>query len=479
MRNAAPPGPSVVVVGGGISGLAAAWRLTRAGARVTVLEQADRFGGKLWSAPLGEVEVDLGAEAFLARRPEAVGLVAELGLTARLVHPVTTAANVFSRGGLHPLPPATLMGAPTRPDGLAGILDDDETARALAEPQVPAPPLEQDVDVRSYVAARFGPAVVDRLVEPLLGGVYAGHAGRLSLAASAGPLWQHALRGGPLLRTDIAEPPAGPGPGAPASAAPMFGGLDGGVGTLPVELAAALRRAGAELRTGVTVRGLERLPDGWRVLCGSAGEAGPPATAVTADAVLLAVPAPAATKLLAGPCAAAAAELAPVRVASVGVVAVLLPRAALAGLPGSGVLVPPVEGRPVKAVTFSSAKWAWTDRLHPDLVVARMSLGRDGEVEVLQRDDADLVRLALDDVAGLLGRPLRPVATRVVRWGGSLPQPDVGHLDRVRRVRDAVAGVPGLAVCGAMMDGVGIPACIAAADRAARELLTVKETMAV
>ena len=165
--------------------------------------------------------------------------------------------------------------------------------------------------------------------------------------------------------------------------------------------------------------------------------------------------------------------------ASVGAVAALLPRPTLAGLPGSGVLVPPVEGRPVKAVTFSSAKWAWTDRLHPDLVVARMSLGRDGEVEVLQRDDDELTRLALDDVAGLLGRPLRPVATRVVRWGGSLPQPEVGHLDRVRRVREAVAGVPGLAVCGAVMDGVGIPACIGAADRAARELMTVKETMAV
>jgi oxygen-dependent protoporphyrinogen oxidase len=160
-------------------------------------------------------------------------------------------------------------------------------------------------------------------------------------------------------------------------------------------------------------------------------------------------------------------------------VAALLPRDALAGLPGSGVLVPPVEGRPVKAVTFSSAKWGWTDRLHPDLVVARMSLGRDGEAEVLQRDDEDLTRLALDDLQGLLGRPARPAATRVVRWGGSLPQPDVGHLDRVRRVRTAVAQVPGLAVCGAVLDGVGIPACIGAADRAAHELMTVQETMPV
>jgi protoporphyrinogen/coproporphyrinogen III oxidase len=472
----------VVVVGGGISGLAAAWRLSRLGAGVTVLEQSDRFGGKLWRGALGELEVDLGAESFLARRPEALQLVDELGLRPDLVHPVTAAATVLRDGVLHLLPADTVMGVPTRlaglsgPAGQAGLLTEAEVARVAEEPSLPAPPLEQDVDVASWVQQRFGAAVLDRLVEPLLGGVYAGHARLLSLAATVPTVWDRARQGGPVLQPEPAEPSAAqPAAGRPE---PVFAGLLGGIGRLPEELVAALRREGVRLATGCTVRELRRTPTGWQLTTGSAGSTGPAATVERADAVVLAVPPAAAARLLGQDCPVAATELAAIRTASVAVVATLLPRTTLAGLAGSGILVPPVEGRPVKAVTFSSAKWAWTDRLHPDLVVARMSLGRDGEVTVLQRDDAELIRLATDDLADLLGRAVQPAASRVVRWGGSLPQYDVGHLDRVRRIRAAVSALPGLAVCGAALDGVGIPACIGAADRAGREALVRRGTMA-
>jgi protoporphyrinogen/coproporphyrinogen III oxidase len=131
------------------------------------------------------------------------------------------------------------------------------------------------------------------------------------------------------------------------------------------------------------------------------------------------------------------------------------------------VLVPPVEGRPVKAATFLSSKWAWVDALDAQHVVVRASLGRAREAVVLQRDDDELAALALTDLAGLLGRDLRPVATHVVRWGGALPQPAVGHVEAMRRMEAAVARVPGLAVCGAVVDGVGIAACIGVASRAA------------
>jgi oxygen-dependent protoporphyrinogen oxidase len=188
------------------------------------------------------------------------------------------------------------------------------------------------------------------------------------------------------------------------------------------------------------------------------------------DAVVVAVPPSAAARLLARECSAAARELAAVETASVAVVAALVPRADLAGLDGSGVLVPPVEGRAVKAATFASAKWAWLDGQDADHVVVRASLGRAGEAAVLQRDDGDLARLALRDLADLLGRPLRPRASTVVRWGGALPQYAVGHVQRVERARRAVARVPGLAVCGAALDGVGIPACIAAASAAASRI---------
>ena len=472
--------PLVVVVGGGISGLTAAWRLATLPRppRVVVLEAGAGFGGKLALGAVGPLEVDLGAESMLARRPEALALAREVGLGDDLVHPATTRANVVRGGRLHPLPAGTVMGVPSRAEGLEGLLTPAEVERVGAEPGLPAPPLEADTDVASWVTARVGRAVVDRLVEPLLGGVYAGHAVRLSLQATVPALWAHARAGGSLLAALAA--PAGQVP--EPSPAPVFAGVRGGVGRLPQALVARLVERGVELRDRTTVRELARTADGWRLGTGATPSTGPHAGGIlTADGVVLAVPARAASRLLARACPEASAELAGVEAASVAVVAAVVERAALAGLPGSGVLVPPVEGRAVKAMTFSSAKWGWVDEADERFVVVRFSLGRHGEEAVLQRDDADLAALALADAGDLLGRPLAAsaVATRVVRWGGSLPQPAVGHVERIARVRAAVATLPALAVCGAAVEGVGIPACIAAATRAASEVaarLPVAET---
>jgi len=462
-----PAGPTVAVVGGGISGLVAAWRLATApdAPRVVLLEQSPRLGGKLLVGKLGDLEVDLGAESVLARRPEAVDLLAELGLDADVVHPVTSSASVVRSGHLYPLPGGTLMGVPGRPETLAGLLDADEVARVAAEPSLPVTPIDDDVDVASWIAARVGPAVVDRLVEPLLGGVYAGHADRLSLRVTIPQLWRTARVGGSLLAA-VREATAG---SASAADRPVFAGLRGGVGRLPLVLAARLAGVGVEIRTGVTVRALERTSPGpgWRLVTGPV----PAPEVLDAEAVVLAVPPAPAARLLRDDVPLAAAELARVETASIGLVAALVPRRALQGLRGSGVLVPPVEGHPVKAATFASAKWAWVDALDAGHVVVRASLGRAGEEAVLQRDDADLATLALADLGALLGRELRPVATRVVRWGGALPQPAVGHVEAMERVEAAVAGVPGLAVCGAVLGGVGIPACIATAGTAARRVL--------
>ena len=455
----------VAVVGAGISGLAAAWKLATGPRppRVIVLEATDLVGGKLRVGTVGPLELDLGAESVLARRPEAVELIRAAGLTGLLTHPATTRANVVRDGVLHPLPAGTLMGVPGDLGTLAGLLTPAEVARVAAEPGLPSAPLEHDVDVASWVSGRVGPAVVDHLVEPLLGGVYAGHARSLSLQVTVPALWQHARAGGSLLAAVRALVGGGPASEPAASPAPVFAGVVGGLGRLPLALAQRLAEHGVQVRTRSTVRGLERTATGWRLLIGPA----PAHAHLDVDAVVLAVPAAPAARLLAGPSPAAAAELAGVEAASVAVVATVLERRALAGLPGSGVLVPPAEGRPVKAMTFSSAKWGWVDALDPELAVVRLSLGRHHEEAVLQRDDEELTALAVADAADLLGRPLRPVASRVVRWGGSLPQPAVGHADRIARLRATVALLPGIAVCGAALDGVGIPACIAAARLAA------------
>jgi oxygen-dependent protoporphyrinogen oxidase len=455
----------VIVVGGGVSGLVAAWRLAAGGdLDVTVLEQSGACGGKLRSGELGGLAVDLGAESVLARRPEALDLFGELGLGGDVVHPVTSTASVFSRAGLHPLPAGTVMGVPRDPAALRGLLTDGEVARVAAEAELPATPVEDDVDVGPWVAARFGRPLVDRLVEPLLGGVYAGRADRLSLAATVPPLWEAARGGGSVLRALAQQ-----GEWETQGGRPVFAGLRGGLGRLPVRLAERLAAAGVEVRTGTTVRGLDRTATGWLVRTGPMTGG----TTLAGDAVLLAVPPAPAARLLASACPPAAAELAAIETASVALVTVLLRRTELAGSPvlrGSGLLVPPVEGHPVKAATFSASKWAWVDALHPDLVPLRMSLGRAGEAEVLQRGDPELVRLATGDLSALLDLPLRPVASTVTRWGGGLPQYAVGHLDRVRRLRAAVDAVPGLAVCGAALDGVGVPACIAAAGLAAARI---------
>jgi oxygen-dependent protoporphyrinogen oxidase len=363
---------------------------------------------------------------------------------------------------MHAIPAGTEMGIPgdLRPLAATRLLTARELARIPLDSWLPPTRIHEDVSVGRYVAARLGHAVVDRLVEPLLGGVYAGRADQLSLEATLPQLAPHARRERSLLAAVRASRA-----GAPAATGAVFGGIRGGLGRLPGALAAA---SGATVRTRATVRALERTPDGWRVTVGSAQHP----EEVLADAVVLAVPAAPAARLLRPQVPRAAAELAAVRSASMAVVALAFPASAFPAPPaGSGFLVPPVDERVVKAVTFSSVKWGWYATAAPGLVMVRASVGRIGEEMVLQREDAELVDLALGDLTDALGVTDPPVDARVTRWGGGLPQYAVGHRTRVERARGAVSGQPGLALCGAAYDGIGVPACVATARRAADEVL--------
>lgn len=467
----------VVVVGSGISGLTAAYLLRQAGrgaVRVTVVEKGRVVGGHLRLAEVAGLPIDEGAESLLNRRPEAVELARTAGLGDDLEHPVTAAAGLWSRGAVVPLPATTLLGVPSVPADLAQILDPDDVARVAAEPTVPGfPLLDDDVAVGTVVSDRMGPAVTQRLVEPFLGGVYAGRADELSLRATMPDLAAALSREGSLLRAA-----ASVRKGAAGSAVPVFAGIQGGVGRLPAAVAAV---SGAEIRTSTTVRRLSRVAPAagaagalgdvgalWRVEIGPA----PAPEFLVADAVIVAVPATPAARMLADVAPAAAAELATVEYASVAIVTFAMPVNAFPERPSwSGYLVPPIDGHVTTAVTFSSVKWGWLGKAADDLVVLRASIGRHRDQANLQHEDGELVDTVLAELGQAVGVAGEPVDARVSRWGGALPQYAVGHVERVARVRAAVEANPGLAVCGAVYDGVGVAACVASARRAVDHVL--------
>lgn len=439
----------VAVVGGGMAGLSAAYELASGGAEVVVLEGADRIGGKLRLGEIGGMTIDLGAESILARRPEALELVNQIGLSDKIVHPATSSAAIWTRGALRPMPP-TIQGVPA---DLAALMASGIVTREVEPTFLPVP--DHDVSVASFVAQRVGREVVDRLVEPLLGGVYAGHADRLSLLATSP---QIAALGADLLDG------AARARAASQASGPVFFGLRGGVGQLPQALADA---GGFDVRLNTTVRALTRTPAGWQVVVG-------PSTAVEIlefDAVVMAAPAPAAARLLSEAAPAAAFALAGVDYASMAIVTFVLDGANDPG--GSGFLVPPVDGTAIKAATYSTNKWGWSADQAQGFTIARASIGRAGETALLHHDDAELVDFARADLAEATGSIGRVVDARVHRWGGALPQYDVGHLDLVDTVERCVAEVAGLEVCGAAYRGVGIPAVIASGRAAGRRLLGV------
>ena len=431
----------IAVIGGGVAGLAAAYELGRAGADVLLLEGSDRLGGKLRLADVEGDAADVGAEALLARRPEATDLCAEIGLGDAIVHPETTSAAIWTRGALRPMP-RTVMGIPADVDALmaSGIVEQRPVSR-------PAPVPNDDVSVGEFVRDRVGAEILDRLVEPLLGGVYAGHADELSLAAAGAPIRE---LGDDLLAGAAAAKPSD------TAGEPVFAGISGGVGRLPGALAEA---SGAEIRTGAVARDVRRSVVGWRItLVGGQ---------VDVDAVVVATPAPASARLLAEVAPEAAFELADLTYASMAIVTFVVDGDV--DLTGSGFLVPPVDGTALKGSTFSSQKWAWL--AESGRTALRASVGRAGDTALLHQDDATVAAVALADLRRAIGHLPEPAQWHVQRWGGALPQYEVGHLDRIDVVDHAIAAEPGLEVCGAAYRGVGVPAVIASAQGAVTRLL--------
>ena len=451
----------IAVIGAGVSGLTGAYALRRElgpDARIDVFESAERTGGILQSATVGGVSVDVGAEAFIVRRPEARDLIAELGLADQVVSPGGMRPAVWSAGALHALPSPALMGIPSSPASLADLIDDTglETVRAEADR-----PLSwtagADPSVGELVGDRFGRAVVDRSVDPMLGGVYSARADDLGLREAIPGLAAALDDGAPSLTAAVGDLLAA---GARRTG-PVFGALRGGYRVL---VDALERAAGADVLRGVTVRGITRTAgDSGRFELDTDDGAG----ASSYDTVLVAVPVWTAGALLGDVAEQAAKAFAAVRAAGSAVVAVAVdPSSALPE--HSGVLVASDADLSIKAITLSSRKWPHLDE--GPVRVLRTSFGRLGRpVELTDDQLVAASRTDLDRVFAAAGLPAPRIVDAVVqRWPGGLPHYGPGHVARMAHARGALPD--GIAVAGSGYDGVGVPACIGGARRAAARI---------
>jgi oxygen-dependent protoporphyrinogen oxidase len=489
-----------VVVGGGISGLAAAWELSGgrdgvdanpdgshgSGAHVVVIESTSRLGGALDSAKFGGRIVDTGPDGFLGRRPEALDLCQEIGLADALVPIAGRGAGVWARGRVRPLPNGLALGIPTRfwPAARSGILGLRGQLGLARDALLPRPDVRGPIGDRSIgplVARKLGQRVADRLVDPLIGGIHAGSVDDMSAAATYPPLLAAAQKRGSLMRALRAEVPA-PSDDAP----PLFWALTGGMASLVDQLRVALVARGVEIRCEAPVQWLERLEprqgstSRWNVVTGDPEHTGAGRTyrrSSGADAVVLAVPAPVAADLLRPHDDEAATLLGTISYASVTLVTFRLPAEALSSpLAGTGFLVPrrspsppDGEGWSVTAATYLSEKW-------PHLategeVLLRASLGRFGDNRAEEWSDDEVVERAWRELGVLMGLSGEPLEERVTRWPQAFPQYRVHHLMRTAGIEAAVARLGGIAVAGSVYRGVGIPACIAS-GRAAAQAVT-------
>jgi oxygen-dependent protoporphyrinogen oxidase len=451
----------VVVVGGGITGLAAAYRLVRPDLHVTLIEAGGRLGGAMRTVQIEGVTLEGGPDSFLTRKPWAETLARELGLAADLIatRPEARGASLFWHGRLEPIPAGVVNGVPTDLRALwrSDVLSLAGKLAALMDLVRPPGHPTGDVSLGAFLARRFGREVVERLAAPMLSGIYAGDIWALSLLATAPDLASILDRYGSLSRglreARRARPPA-PGP--------LFRTLASGLETLPSTLARRLVALGATLKIRTRVEQLAAEADGWVVELSDG--------VLHADAVVLATPAPVSATLLTAVSAEASRLLAGIPYAHLAVVGLLYPPGRLpVPRTQTGVLVPRQRGIAVTALTYLASKWAYPTP--PPYEPIRAFYGRADGSNVLEHDDDTLIRMAQQDVARILGSDVAAHQAVVFRHPAAMPQYLVGHRERVAAIDRALRPHPTLATAGAWRNGVGIPDCIREGEAAAARIL--------
>jgi oxygen-dependent protoporphyrinogen oxidase len=441
----------VAVIGGGIAGLAAAHRLVTLdpAVDVEVHEASERVGGNIKTSPFAGRPIDEAADAFLTRVPWALELCAEVGIADQLVHPSGLPAGIYASGAIHDLPSPHVMGVPVDPVALARspLVGDDAVAALIADVEARSPVVDPADSLGVLLRARLGDELTERIVEPLLHGVYAAPVDQLSLATVT-PQFAAAARASSFTRA-LADAVAA----QPEAATPIFATPRGGMQELTDALA---RRLGPRIRLASPVQQLTVAGSGVEVV-GAAG------TSVF-DAVIIATPAHVTAGLLGASPAAAAFALDPVSVAFITLA--FDPDTIGVPLDRSGFLVPAAGGQTVTACSWTSVKWP---HLAEGPVVVRAAVGRADDDAIVAADDQTIRTTVVDDLREMMHIAGSPEEVRISRWPKSFPRYRPGHLDRLAAATADLAGTR-IAVAGAATSGIGIPTCIQGADVAARRI---------
>jgi oxygen-dependent protoporphyrinogen oxidase len=473
--------PHIVIIGGGITGLSAAFYSTKIFAsggispQVTVLERSSRFGGKIETLVREQLVIERGPDSFLTRKLPMIELAQDLGMTEQLVPQASSGKKTYilHKGKLHPIPPGLILGVPTDWKSFltTGLISPAGKIRAALDLWLPPSRRreEEDESLGSLLRRRFGDELVDVIVEPLLSGIYAGDADQLSVMATFpqfrlaeqqfGSLIQGMRRGVAYTRQgktdDVAIPPQVKGS--------VFSSFRHGLSSLVNEMVAQLQRQGANLRTEVTVQSILYHQNHNQPLTVQLADG----QSIAADVILLTVPPPVISSIL--PNLQGINKISQMEYASVANLVFIYPKHVIQHpLDGSGFLIPRKAGRLVTACTWTSSKWAHV--APPDHVIMRCYVGRNHDERWMHMDDAELVRHVRQDLAELMGINAQPKFIDIRRLPRSMPQYRVGHSLLVHQLREALhQKMPGCYVAGAGYDGVGLPDCIQQAKQVAQQ----------
>ncbi len=480
-----PPSASmpkrVVIVGGGIAGLSTAFALVEEAkafgepVQCTVLEAQPNWGGKISTTRVEGLIVEGGPDSFLSTKPWALELCEKLGLSSQLINTNQGQSKTFaySRGRLREFPQGLVSMVPTKMGPLfkSGLVSWAGIVRMAGDWFIPARQAgEPEESLASFFSRRFGQEAFDRLIEPLVAGIYAGDASELSVSATFPQFVDLEVRHGGLIKGALAQQKARQASSTKSSSPrSLFVTLQGGLSDLVARLLEVLRNEGVTLSSGITVEHVNRVEGSegigrWKIQVADGD-------LLEADGVVLATPAFVSSRLLEAFQPEIAGLLAQISYASTATVSIAFPKTHVQShLNGFGFVVPRVENRKLIAATWSSLKWA--GRANPDESLIRCYIGGRGREAILDLDDDRLVALILDELQDMVGIEATPLSAHVFRWAQAMPQYVIGHRDRVKAIRQRLTAHEGLYVTGAAYEGLGIPDCIRDGGETAKVLST-------